>query len=180
MAGPAETPYEGGIYGILMEFPLDYPWSQPTLTFVTPIWHPNICPRKGVVDARALIPCWRMNITPLNMLQRLVELLQWPYIDEEPDRSLKLFGQDQESVVYQYCHKPALFKKVARRWNSKSFEVESILPMLCLKSRAQSVDLDESEVQLLHYHAKERHSAFTSSRFISTPSTSSPLLISFP
>ena len=177
MVGPADTPYEQGVYGVLLEFPQDYPWSQPSVTFRTPIWHPNVCPQSGAVDARALIPCWRLNITPLHMLQRLVELMQWPYIEEEPDKHLKWYGQDQDSVVYQYCHKPALFQKVARRWNSKSFVWEPLLPQLCLKPRAQSVDLDESEMKLLIYHANQRCSASVSSRFLTTASPASQLLL---
>ena len=40
--GPPDTLYEGGFFKALMEFPKTYPNMPPTLTFTTPIWHPNV------------------------------------------------------------------------------------------------------------------------------------------
>jgi len=40
--GPAETPYEGGLFRGRLEFPTNYPLMPPKLTFTTSIWHPNI------------------------------------------------------------------------------------------------------------------------------------------
>ncbi|KAJ2486646.1 hypothetical protein IWW37_005537 [Coemansia sp. RSA 2050] len=42
MFGPADTPYDGGVFQAVMTFPPDYPFAPPTLTFKTDIWHPNI------------------------------------------------------------------------------------------------------------------------------------------
>jgi len=42
--GPAGSIYEGGFFKALMKFPADFPSLPPTLTFVTPIMHPNIYP----------------------------------------------------------------------------------------------------------------------------------------
>ncbi|XP_065912860.1 ubiquitin-conjugating enzyme E2 R2-like [Dysidea avara] len=40
--GPPETPYEGGYFKALIKFPLDYPYSPPSMKFVSPIFHPNV------------------------------------------------------------------------------------------------------------------------------------------
>jgi ubiquitin-conjugating enzyme E2 R len=40
--GPPGTLYEGGYFKALMKFPHDYPYSPPTVKFLTKMWHPNI------------------------------------------------------------------------------------------------------------------------------------------
>ena len=40
--GPANTPYEGGIFSIDIEFAGEYPFKPPTIKFRTKIYHPNI------------------------------------------------------------------------------------------------------------------------------------------
>lgn len=42
LIGPPETLYEGGFFKCTLEFPKDFPNSPPTMTFVTPIYHPNV------------------------------------------------------------------------------------------------------------------------------------------
>lgn len=42
IVGPNDTLYEGGFFQARMRFPNDYPDSPPQLTFITPIFHPNI------------------------------------------------------------------------------------------------------------------------------------------
>jgi len=40
--GPPETLYEGGYFKAQMKFPADYPYSPPTIRFLTKVWHPNV------------------------------------------------------------------------------------------------------------------------------------------
>ena len=42
LIGPKDSPYEGGIFKCLMEFPNDYPLSPPKFIFTTKIYHPNV------------------------------------------------------------------------------------------------------------------------------------------
>jgi ubiquitin-conjugating enzyme E2 R len=42
LEGPKDTPYEGGIFELMMEFPVDYPMEPPKLKFVSEFWHPNV------------------------------------------------------------------------------------------------------------------------------------------
>lgn len=40
--GPPETLYEGGYFKVLVKFPPDYPYSPPTVRFISKVWHPNV------------------------------------------------------------------------------------------------------------------------------------------
>lgn len=40
--GPPTTMYEGGYFKALMKFPPDYPYSPPSVKFLTKMWHPNV------------------------------------------------------------------------------------------------------------------------------------------
>lgn len=42
MRGPEDTPYAGGMYKVRFEVGADYPFKAPKVTFLTPIYHPNI------------------------------------------------------------------------------------------------------------------------------------------
>jgi ubiquitin-conjugating enzyme E2 D/E len=42
LAGPRNSPYEGGLFKIEIVFPADYPWRPPKCRFLTKIYHPNI------------------------------------------------------------------------------------------------------------------------------------------
>lgn len=40
--GPPKTLYESGYFKAHMKFPPDYPYSPPTVRFITKMWHPNV------------------------------------------------------------------------------------------------------------------------------------------
>lgn len=42
--GPKETPYEGGCFRARLEFPPEFPFQPPVMTFESSIWHPNVYP----------------------------------------------------------------------------------------------------------------------------------------
>ena len=42
--GPPDTLYEGGFFSCRLVFPKDFPNSPPTMTIVSPMWHPNVHP----------------------------------------------------------------------------------------------------------------------------------------
>ena len=42
LRGPSETPYEDGVFQLSIRCSTDYPLTPPTITFVTPIFHPNV------------------------------------------------------------------------------------------------------------------------------------------
>jgi ubiquitin-conjugating enzyme E2 R len=40
--GPPGTIYQGGYFKAHLKFPTNYPYSPPTMRFMTPLWHPNV------------------------------------------------------------------------------------------------------------------------------------------
>ncbi|XP_037081587.1 ubiquitin-conjugating enzyme E2 R2-like [Pollicipes pollicipes] len=40
--GPPHTLYEGGYFKAHLNFPSDYPYSPPTVKFLSKVWHPNV------------------------------------------------------------------------------------------------------------------------------------------
>lgn len=40
--GPPDTLYEGGYFKAHVKFPADYPYSPPSIRFLTKVWHPNV------------------------------------------------------------------------------------------------------------------------------------------
>jgi len=42
LTGPADTPYEGGLFKARMTFPQDYPFMPPSMKFTSDMWHPNV------------------------------------------------------------------------------------------------------------------------------------------
>lgn len=40
--GPQKTPYDGGIFPALLEFPQEFPDLPPKMKFLCPMFHPNI------------------------------------------------------------------------------------------------------------------------------------------
>ncbi|KAI9802329.1 MAG: Ubiquitin-conjugating enzyme E2 7 [Piccolia ochrophora] len=55
LQGPADTPFEGGVFPASLTFPRDYPLAPPVMKFTTEVWHPNVYP-SGLVCISILHP----------------------------------------------------------------------------------------------------------------------------
>lgn len=47
LRGPSGTPYERGIFELSIKCPSTYPLAPPKVSFVTPIFHPNVLFKTG-------------------------------------------------------------------------------------------------------------------------------------
>ena len=49
LLGAKDTPYANGIFFIKLQFPHDYPYRNPEIYFLTPIYHMNVLRSNGKV-----------------------------------------------------------------------------------------------------------------------------------
>lgn len=72
--GPADSPYQGGVFKLKIIFPTDYPFKCPTITFTTKIYHPNIN-SAGIICLDILKTQWSPALTISRVLLSICSLL---------------------------------------------------------------------------------------------------------
>ena len=77
IAGPKDSPYEGGLFFISINFPDEYPFKPPKLVFTTPIFHCNIS-STGEICLDILKDQWSPALTISKVLLSLCSLLTDP------------------------------------------------------------------------------------------------------
>jgi ubiquitin-conjugating enzyme E2 D len=85
MKGPDNSPYEGYVYHLAIDFPQDYPLSPPLVYFKMPMFHPNISTGKtGSICLDILKDKWSPVLTLPKVLLSIMSLLT----DPNPDSPL--------------------------------------------------------------------------------------------
>lgn len=56
--GPVDTPYEGGVWLVIVKLPENYPFEPPVVGFWNTIFHPNIDEKVGSICLDALREKW--------------------------------------------------------------------------------------------------------------------------
>jgi ubiquitin-conjugating enzyme E2 D/E len=79
--GPDDTPYQGGVFSLKIQFPKDYPFKPPKVYFTTPIFHPNIN-RNGAICLDILKDQWSPALTISRVLLSISSLLSDPNPDD--------------------------------------------------------------------------------------------------
>lgn len=106
IAGPPDTPYEGGTFILEIKVPETYPFNPPKVRFITKIWHPNISSVTGAICLDILKDQWAAAMTLRTVLLSLQALLA----AAEPD-------DPQDAVVAkQFKESPEIFKLTAKHW----------------------------------------------------------------
>ncbi|KAA8495291.1 SUMO-conjugating enzyme ubc9 [Porphyridium purpureum] len=96
--GKKETPWEGGVYKLVLEFPEQFPSQPPKCRFIPPLFHPNVYP-SGTVCLSILDPDknWRPALTVKQVLLGIQDLLDNPNIEDPANQpAYALFLKDKK------------------------------------------------------------------------------------
>ena len=106
--GPKDSPYEGGIFFLNIDFPNDYPFKPPKFSFTTRIYHPNVH-STGFMSLDILCDLWNPSLTVGEILYAISNLLKYPNFDKTlvPE------------IAYIYKKDRARYEATAREWTKK-------------------------------------------------------------
>lgn len=102
--GPEDSPFQGGVFFLNIQFPSDYPFKPPKLSFQTRIYHPNIN-SNGSICLDILKDQWSPALTISKVLLSISALLT----DANPD----------DPLVPEVAH---IFKTDRRRYDETARE----------------------------------------------------------
>ncbi|KAI0409026.1 ubiquitin-conjugating enzyme [Xylaria palmicola] len=87
LEGPPGTPYAGGVFGLRLVLPPDYPFRAPQLTFATRVYHPNVT--NDSVGHVCLGPLKPENWKPAGRLRAVLEAARQLLVEPNPDDPLE-------------------------------------------------------------------------------------------
>jgi ubiquitin-conjugating enzyme E2 D/E len=103
--GPTDSPYEGGIFKLNINFPINYPFQAPTINFKTKIYHPNVCPR-GNICLDILKGEWSPALNITRVLLSISSLLTDPNANDPLS----------SGPAYTYKNDRELYDRTVREW----------------------------------------------------------------
>ena len=108
LSGPEDSPYAGGIFFLNIEFPCDYPFKPPKVTFSTKVYHPNIN-SNGSICVDILKEGWSPALTVVKLLISIVSLFEDPNPDDPLVQEIaELYKKDKEA-----------YEQTAKEWTLK-------------------------------------------------------------
>ena len=90
IAGPGETPYEGGLFNAELFLPDEYPMVPPKVLFRTKIFHPKI-DKLGRKCLDILKTKWSPALQIRSVLLSIQALLSAPNLDDPLDQEIANF-----------------------------------------------------------------------------------------
>jgi len=103
--GPEGSPYSGGLFHLVIQFPTDYPFKPPKVQFVTKIFHPNINANGGIC-LDILKDQWSPALSIGKVLLSISSLLT----DANPNDPLV------PDIARMYVNNRPEYDRIAREW----------------------------------------------------------------
>ncbi|VDN07845.1 unnamed protein product [Thelazia callipaeda] len=106
---PDKEPYNKGAFKIAIDFPVEYPFKPPKITFLTKIYHPNV-DEKGQVCLPLISPDnWKPTTKTEQVMSALLGLITEP----EPDHPLRA------DIAEEFTKDRKKFNKAAEDYTKK-------------------------------------------------------------
>jgi ubiquitin-conjugating enzyme E2 D/E len=106
--GPVGSPYQGGVFFLKIQFPLDYPFKPPKCWFTSRIYHPNINANGGIC-LDILKDQWSPALTISKVLLSICSLLT----DPNPDDPLVT------DIANMYKNDKEQYNRIAKEFTEK-------------------------------------------------------------
>jgi ubiquitin-conjugating enzyme E2 D len=102
LLGVQGTPYFGGAFALKIVLPEDYPMKPPKINFTTPIFHPNVVLKSGLVCLNILGLDWSPALTISKVLLSILALMGDPNFDDPINRSAaSMYRQNKKFFIKQ-------------------------------------------------------------------------------
>jgi ubiquitin-conjugating enzyme E2 D/E len=108
LLGPKDSPYEGGLFLLSIEFPTAYPFKPPKVAFKTKVFHPNINAQGGIC-LDILKDQWSPALSIAKVLLSISSLLT----DANPKDPLV------PEIARLYVDNRPEFDRTAREWTQR-------------------------------------------------------------
>jgi ubiquitin-conjugating enzyme E2 N len=106
--GPADSPFQGGVFNLELFLPEEYPMAPPKVRFVTKIYHPNI-DKLGRICLDILKDKWSPALQIRTVLLSIQALLSAPNPDDPLANDVAdLWKKDEAKAI-----------EIARQWTKK-------------------------------------------------------------
>lgn len=104
--GPHASPYEGGVFKVVLQFSEDYPFKAPNVQFITRTWNPSIS-EKGEICLE-MLQKWK----PVTQAQHIIVALRSLLQDPSPDAA------QNASAATQLKDSKDAFETKAKEWTT--------------------------------------------------------------